>query len=477
MTSTRTFLRELVGCTLRVAQMHFNVWQWSAMPPRIDCPADLASDDVYAPDPIYDLAATDTSFEESRQIREAAMKDHAEVSIRDRIEGAVRARPRTLTVLRADDVTTVWKTNPPSKRGRWVGPGVCIGTHRGSVWVNMRGSLWKCSQLQCKLATTAESRGLEVQNQSLDDMKAEFPEFPGRRVYTDVEREGVPPKDVDRPSAAHRAVEEEEDRVSALLPTVPLMTSPLPSIPEMYSERQHSLSGALQSEIAASSVSRSISNPLSTDCTHREVSSLQRTLAAEAEKQLQTLEGEQRLEDQQQNSEGNSLEERVERKTLSNQARDHHHEVVDEHPTQRPRLENPASAIRWSKTDESGHWSPITVPEAEEMWVETDPEVLWQQQVDDHVWENTGKPVCLFQEEWSDLFGNTRDNITAYLNFSQSKDTGLTATKMTRNDELPRHLIPDSERPRFLQATVAEWTAILDTSAVTIMSPAAAKDI
>ena len=87
----------------------------------------------------------------------------------------------------------VWKTNPPSKRGRWVGPGVCIGTHRGSVWVNMRGSLWKCSQFQCKLATTEESRHLEIQNQLLDDMKAEFQEFPGRRVYTDVEREGSPP--------------------------------------------------------------------------------------------------------------------------------------------------------------------------------------------------------------------------------------------------------------------------------------------
>ena len=32
-------------------------------------PADLTSDDVYAPDPVYDLAATDASFEESRQIR------------------------------------------------------------------------------------------------------------------------------------------------------------------------------------------------------------------------------------------------------------------------------------------------------------------------------------------------------------------------------------------------------------------------
>ena len=38
-------------------------------------------------------------------------------------------------------------------------------------------------------------------------------------------------------------------------------------------------------------------------------------------------------------------------------------------------------------------------------------------------------------------------------------------------------MIPESEWPRFLQATVTEWAAILDTSAVTIISPAAAKDI
>ena len=328
-------------------------------------PADLTSDDVYAPDAIYDLAATETSFEKSRQIRETAMKAHAEVSIRARIEGAVRARPRIQTVLRADDVIMLWMTNPPSKRGRWVGPGVCIGTHRGSVWVNMRGSLWKCSQLQCKLATTEESRGLEVQNQLLDDMKAEFQEFPGRRVYTDVEREGIPPKDVDHPSAAPRAVEEEEDRTSALLPTVPILTSPPPSIPEIDSESQHSPREALQSEIAASSGSHSISSPLSTDRTFRDVSSLQRTLAAEAEKQVQSIESEKRLEDHQQDLEENSPEERIERKTLRNQTRDRQQGVTDEHPMQRPRLENPASAIRWSKTDEPGHWSPISAPERE----------------------------------------------------------------------------------------------------------------
>ena len=39
------------------------------------------------------------------------MKAEAEVSIRNRIEDAVRARQRTQTVLRADDVVMVWKTN------------------------------------------------------------------------------------------------------------------------------------------------------------------------------------------------------------------------------------------------------------------------------------------------------------------------------------------------------------------------------
>ena len=53
-------------------------------------PADLTSDDTFAPDPIFDLAATDASFEEPRQIREAAMKAHRGL-----------CRPRTQTVLRA----------------------------------------------------------------------------------------------------------------------------------------------------------------------------------------------------------------------------------------------------------------------------------------------------------------------------------------------------------------------------------------
>ena len=102
---------------------------------------------------------------------------------------------------------------------------------------------------------------------------------------------------------------------------------------------------------------------------------------------------------------------------------------------------------------------------------------LWQQQVEEHVWENTGKPAIFCQEEWSELFGDTLDNITAYVSFNKSEFTGVTATKITRTDELPRHKIPDADWPRFEAATIAEWAAILATPAVTIISPAAARDI
>ena len=45
----------------------------------------------------------------------------------------------------------------------------------------------------------------------------------------------------------------------------------------------------------------------------------------------------------------------------------------------------------------------------ERMWTETDPEVLWQQEVDGHVWENNGQPACLCQEEWDELLRNTSE--------------------------------------------------------------------
>ena len=115
-------------------------------------------------------------------------------------------------------------------------------------------------------------------------------------------------------------------------------------------------------------------------------------------------------------------------------------ERSDEPPTQRPRLVNPASSIRWSGIDDPRQWVHTTAVADEE---NMDSEVFRQQQVDDHIWENNAKPTCLCQEEWDELFSQTCENVTAKVCFCKSEFTGLTATRMTRGDELPRHMIPD----------------------------------
>ena len=51
-------------------------------------------------------------------------------------------------------------------------------------------------------------------------------------MCTDVEREGVPSADTERLSAARRVVKEDEDRISVMKPTLPRVTSPLPSLLE-----------------------------------------------------------------------------------------------------------------------------------------------------------------------------------------------------------------------------------------------------
>ena len=98
-------------------------------------------------------------------------------------------------------------------------------------------------------------------------MKAEVLELPVRRVYTDVEREGIPPSDADRPSAALR---EEEDRTSALMPTLPPVTSPPPSLPELDSESHRSIREAPQGENVL--VPSDVSSHLDSDRSHRTTS-------------------------------------------------------------------------------------------------------------------------------------------------------------------------------------------------------------
>ena len=82
--------------------------------------------------------------------------------------------------------------------------------------------------------------------------------------------EGIPPSDADRPPAAPRVVQEEEDKTSALIPTLPLVTSPPPSLPELDSESHRSFREALQGENVL--VPSDVSSHLDSDRSHRTTS-------------------------------------------------------------------------------------------------------------------------------------------------------------------------------------------------------------
>ena len=111
-------------------------------------------------------------------------------------------------------------------------------------------------------------------------------------------------------------------------------------------------------------------------------------------KNVRALESVHQMDHRERNVQRRPSEDLAPERQWSNQTRERAVELADEPPTQRPRLENPASSTRWSRVDDPGLWVPATTTEDEEdMWTETDPEVLWQQQVDDHIWKNNGKPA------------------------------------------------------------------------------------
>ena len=123
-------------------------------------PGDIASDDHYLPDAIPGTESGDTGMGLTRRVRESALQAYDLVTIRERVDDSIRARSRVSTPLRADDPGMVWNTKHTQKQGTWAGPVLHIGTHHGSVWVSLHGSLWACSALQCNLLEPFHQRSL-----------------------------------------------------------------------------------------------------------------------------------------------------------------------------------------------------------------------------------------------------------------------------------------------------------------------------
>ena len=402
-------------------------------------PAELCSDDSFARDAIDELLHSDPSMEESRRIREAAAHGVITASYRVRIQEASRARHRIRQDFRSDDVVMVWKKPLGNKRGQWTGPGVVVAVHHGSVWVNMRGQLWKCSSEQCRTGTTQESRGLEIFNQLLNDMCVDLRLFPGRRTYVDVVQEGNPPPEADEPVGN----QDEGD-----LPAAPASAAAPAAAASVPGD---------QTPVGSISEPEACPTPL------------------EPLPEVPELDSPEPLSDAQPSGEV-IAEDRERPEPVSKRARVSE-ELVPADPMDTGGASSSSgpvvpSPVRWEPRPDSTGWQPVATDPLETP--SGIPETVMEGDLDLFEWEK-GYPVALEPEQWP---GVGDESCFATFGWEKCKATGLSAVVLKRSDELAMSEVKKPENwPAFSQSVSKEWSSILATGAVTILTPKKSAEI
>ena len=169
-------------------------------------PNSLLSDDAIDPALLSENPMAD--FQRAEEMRVSANRAWMALDSRARMQRSLRARHRVpVASFTEGNLVFVWR-QPRVGPGKYIGPGIIILPTSGGAWVNMRGALWKCSDVQVKNAASEELRGLEFSNLLLNGMREELRSGQGRRGFIDVEREGPPPPDAAAPSAAPEREEE-----------------------------------------------------------------------------------------------------------------------------------------------------------------------------------------------------------------------------------------------------------------------------
>ena len=152
-------------------------------------PDSMLSDDPIDPALLSENPLTD--FQRAEEMRANATRAWAQLDSRNRIRKAFNARHRTIQTFTEGTLVFVWR-QPRVGPGKWVGPGLVIIPTTGGCWVNMRGSLWRCSNEQLRPATHDENLGAELINRYLGDLRWDVQRNRGPKKYVDIRAEGIP---------------------------------------------------------------------------------------------------------------------------------------------------------------------------------------------------------------------------------------------------------------------------------------------
>ena len=93
------------------------------------------------------------------------------------------------------------------RKPTWVGPGVILAVELPSLWVSMKGELWKVSVEQCRHATSEEQMAKELLMGELEALREELGRDTQKRTYKDMTEEPGPVEDEESVDVSERGLE------------------------------------------------------------------------------------------------------------------------------------------------------------------------------------------------------------------------------------------------------------------------------
>ena len=169
-------------------------------------PGSLLSDDFL--DPKLVVQSSGDEMKRVQADQEAYIKSQTEVAL----SRAKNASARTQVEFTAGETVYVYRQPKERKRKRvmtpeahegrkpsWVGPGIILAVERPSLWVSMKGELWKVSFEQCRHATSEEQIAKELLAGELEALREELGRRAEKRTFRDMTDQGLPGEDDEVP--------------------------------------------------------------------------------------------------------------------------------------------------------------------------------------------------------------------------------------------------------------------------------------
>ena len=170
--------------------------------PRV--PNSLLSDDALDDVSNLEIISGIGEYSRAARWRDAARKAFAEFDSKERVKRMMNAGWRHRSEFKGGDLVYVWRRSRQSSVavGRWHGPGVCLLCRGTTVWVSVRGRLWKCAKEQVRKATKEEEDAFHLLPGELEELRSAIGNKEHQLTQVDVSGEGGPPEEDDEAPVA-----------------------------------------------------------------------------------------------------------------------------------------------------------------------------------------------------------------------------------------------------------------------------------